>query len=69
MEPWSRRSTTRWGDSRDVALEDLNGDGKLDIATGNPNTVSILLNAGDGTFGAVHEYPAGRTPGPLPSQT
>ena len=44
----------------DVAIEDLNGDGKLDIATGNPNTVSILLNAGDGTFGAVHEYPAGR---------
>ena len=44
----------------DVAVEDLNGDGKLDIATGNPNTVSILLNAGDGTFGAAHEYPAGR---------
>ena len=45
----------------DVAVKDLNGDGKLDIATGNPNTVSILLNAGDGTFGAVHEYPAGRS--------
>ena len=27
---------------------------------GNPNTVSILLNRGDGTFGDVHEYPAGR---------
>ena len=43
-----------------MALADLNGDGKLDIATGNPNTVSVLLNAGDGSFGAVHEYPAGR---------
>jgi hypothetical protein len=44
-----------------VAVKDLNGDGKLDIATGNPSTVSILLNAGDGTLGAVHEYPAGRS--------
>ena len=36
----------------DVALNDFNGDGALDIASGNQGgEVSILLNAGDGTFG------------------
>ncbi len=36
----------------DVALVDLNGDGALDIASGNGGgSVGILLNAGDGTFG------------------
>jgi hypothetical protein len=34
----------------DVAVEDLNGDGKRDIVTANPNSVSVLFNAGDGTY-------------------
>jgi hypothetical protein len=35
----------------------LNGDGKLDVVTGNNDgTVSVLLNNGDGTFGAPHSY-------------
>ena len=36
-----------------VSLEDLNGDGDLDITTANSSSkdLSILLNAGDGSFG------------------
>jgi hypothetical protein len=39
--------------SRTLALADLNGDGKLDLVASQAscNGVSILLNAGDGTFG------------------
>jgi hypothetical protein len=35
-----------------MALEDFNGDGKLDIAFSNEgsNTITVLLNNGDGTF-------------------
>ncbi len=40
----------------EVVIADFNDDGLLDIATtsgyNSPNTVSVLLNAGDGTFGA-----------------
>ena len=46
----------------DVALVDFNGDGALDIASGNEGgNVGILLNAGDGTFGlaSVAETPSG----------
>jgi hypothetical protein len=36
----------------DVALMDFNGDGAIDIASGNEGgNVGILLNGGDGTFG------------------
>src|SRR5262249_6003373 len=40
------------GNPLDVALGDLNGDGKLDaaVANGNPNSVSVLLGRGDGTL-------------------
>src|SRR5262245_50979889 len=34
-----------------VAIGDLNGDGKPDLATANQDSVSILLGNGDGTFG------------------
>ena len=44
-----------------VAIGDLNGDGKLDLATANEDdgTVSVLLNRGDGSFRARRDYPAG----------
>jgi hypothetical protein len=50
---------------RSVVLGDFNGDGALDIATANDgtaNTVSVLLNNGDGTFKAPRNYPVGNQP-------
>jgi YVTN family beta-propeller protein len=55
------------GSATFVSFGDLDGDGDLDIAVANSsfNAVTILLNAGDGTFGptgsAVH-YAAGDNP-------
>jgi hypothetical protein len=52
-----------------VAIGDLSGDGKPDLAIANVgtdegpgNTVSVLLNKGDGTFQAKVDYPTGREP-------
>ena len=46
-----------------VALGDVNGDGRLDIVTGNQasNAVAVLLNsaAAPGTFAALVQYPSG----------
>jgi hypothetical protein len=41
-----------------VAMGDLNGDGKPDLAVTNhtSNTVSVLLGNGDGTFGPKHDF-------------
>jgi uncharacterized protein (DUF2141 family) len=52
------------GKPRSVAVVDLNGDGKLDLAVANAfdNTVSVLLNAGDGTFPHQVAYPTGAGP-------
>jgi hypothetical protein len=33
-----------------VVVGDFNGDGKLDLAVANGNTVSVLLGNGDGSF-------------------
>jgi hypothetical protein len=46
-----------------VAIGDLNGDGKPDLATANfgAGTVSVLLNRGDGSFEGKRDYPTGRT--------
>ena len=45
---------------RSVALGDLNGDGKPDLATANDlsntGTASVLLNTGDGTFESPVDY-------------
>ncbi len=44
-----------------VTAADLNGDGKPDLAFTNntSNTVSVVLNNGNGTFAAKVDYPAG----------
>jgi hypothetical protein len=41
-----------------VAVGDVNGDGKLDLVTGNTNDVSVLLGNGTGSFGAAQYYAA-----------
>jgi hypothetical protein len=47
-----------------VAAADLNGDGKPDLAVTNQSgdSVSVLLNKGNGTFAARIDYFAGPTP-------
>ena len=47
-----------------MAAADLNGDGKPDLAVANSggDTVSVLLNNGDGTFAAKVDYPTGTRP-------
>jgi hypothetical protein len=52
-----------------VAVADLNGDGRLDLAVANAGTnsigvysISVLLGRGDGTFQAAVNYPVGPTP-------
>jgi hypothetical protein len=47
-----------------VAVGDLNGDGKADLATANfgsnrNGTISVLLNNGNGTYAAAVNYPVG----------
>lgn len=47
-----------------VAVADFNGDGKLDLAVANYQslTVSILLGNGDGTFQPAVDYPTAASP-------
>ena len=47
-----------------MAIGDLNGDGKPDLAVANygSNTVSVLLGNGDGTFGAKTDFATGTDP-------
>ncbi|CAF3764582.1 unnamed protein product, partial [Adineta steineri] len=47
-----------------VAVADVNNDNKPDIIVANygSNTVSVLLNAGNGTFSAQTTYPVGTNP-------
>ena len=47
-----------------IALGDLNGDGRLDIATANSrgNSVSVLMNNGSGTFSSPVLYEVGAGP-------
>jgi hypothetical protein len=45
----------------DLAVADVNGDGKLDILTANPSTgtVGVLLGSGTGTFGTTTTFSTG----------
>jgi hypothetical protein len=45
-----------------VAMADLNGDGKADLAVASGTGVSVLLNSGNGTFGAPANYGSGTNP-------
>lgn len=49
---------------RSIALGDVNGDGKLDIATGNSDTdnLSVLLGKGDGSFEGALVTPTNNFP-------
>ena len=40
----------------DFVLDDLNGDGSLDVAVANVTDVSVLLGGGDGTFGGATPF-------------
>jgi glucose/arabinose dehydrogenase len=47
-----------------VALGQLNGDGRLDLAVANAgsNSITVRLGNGDGTFGAATNFATGTTP-------
>jgi hypothetical protein len=51
-------------DPQSVAAADLDGDGRLDLVVANrvSNTVSVLVNQGEGTFAAKVDYPTGDAP-------
>jgi hypothetical protein len=48
-----------------VAVGDLNGDGKADVAVANidSDTVSVLVNGGEGRLGSRRDYTTGDDPG------
>ncbi|WP_169539996.1 FG-GAP repeat domain-containing protein [Niabella aurantiaca] len=50
------------GGTRQLAVADLNNDGRPDIAaaSGAGNAVSVIFNTGNGTFGSPVRYPVGR---------
>lgn len=54
------------GGSLSLGVGDVNRDGRPDVAVVNSydgeNSVSMLLNSGDGTFGAQIPYPVGNNP-------
>ncbi len=55
---------TTYGAPDSVAIGDLNGDGKPDlaVANSNSNTVSVFLNKGNGIFAPQVTYPTGHPP-------
>ena len=52
------------GSPWNLALDDLNGDGNLDIVSANfrGNSITVSLNNGDGTFPPLTSYPVGTQP-------
>jgi hypothetical protein len=53
------RSYRAGGDPRSVAIGDLNGDARPDLAVANDHGVSVLANRGDGTFRAARNFTTG----------
>jgi hypothetical protein len=49
-------------DARSVALADLNGDGRLDVALATYTSLAVLMNAGDGTLAPPTYHPGGEAP-------
>jgi hypothetical protein len=45
-----------------VAIGDLNGDGKPDLAVASGSGISVLLGGGDGAFGVRSDYGTGSAP-------
>jgi hypothetical protein len=62
----SRRDYDTAFQPRGVAIGDLDGDGKADLAVANSgyqaNSVSVFVNKGGGRFEAKVDYPIGRNP-------
>jgi hypothetical protein len=63
---FTRQTTTGGSGPKKLALADLNGDQRPDIAVtnywGSSDDISVLLNNGDGTFGTQVRYPIGDLP-------
>ena len=57
-------NTTVGANPGSIAVGDLNGDSRPDLAVGNANSddVSVLLGTPDGRFGAAKQFAAGRLP-------
>jgi hypothetical protein len=59
------RSYRAGGDPRSVAIGDLNGDARPDLAVANDHGVSVLANRGDGTFRAARNFTTGSEQNPV----
>ncbi|WP_394828098.1 FG-GAP repeat domain-containing protein [Pendulispora albinea] len=57
FQPLRDDAITRNYDQKEIAVADVNGDGKLDFVAATFSSVSVMLNRGDGSFSAKVDYP------------